>query len=101
MSGGSVVDGRDIFVRGGRLMMTDSALSPGFARNRGSTEFTYSSITPNGGQVDIRVSDEVRIEGFTQVGGIVTPGIRTFAGVRRRAADRDNWGRGAKYSYRR
>ena len=28
MSGGSVVDGREIFVRSGRLLMTDSALSP-------------------------------------------------------------------------
>jgi filamentous hemagglutinin family protein len=78
MSGGSVVDGREIFVRSGRLLMTDSALAPGFGRNRGPT---IPLITPNGGQVDIRVSDEMRIEGFTQVGGIVNPGIRTFTGV--------------------
>ena len=37
MSGGSVVDAREIFVRSGSLLMTDSALAPGFARNRGST----------------------------------------------------------------
>ena len=73
---GSVVDGREIFVRSGRLLMTDSALAPGFARNRGPTV-----PPPDGGQVDIRVSDEVRIEGFTRPGGIVDPGIRTFAGV--------------------
>jgi len=79
MSGGSVVDGRDIFVRGGRLIMTDSALSPAFAR--GHLAGQAGQIVPNGGQVNISVSDEVRIEGFTQVGGIVNPGIRTFVGV--------------------
>jgi filamentous hemagglutinin family protein len=78
MSGGSVVDAREIFVRSGRLVMADSALAPFFARTRVPT---LPPPTPDGGQVDIRVSDEVRIEGFTQVGGIVTPGIRTFAGV--------------------
>ncbi len=78
MSGGSVVDARQIFVRSGRLLMTDSALAPFFARTRVPT---LPPPTPDGGQIDIRVSDEVRIEGFTQVGGIVTPGIRTFAGV--------------------
>jgi filamentous hemagglutinin family protein len=81
MTGGSVVDAREIFVRSGRLLMTDSALAPGFARNRGSTSSPIPLITPDGGQVDIRLSDEVRIEGFTAVGGIVAPGIRTFAGV--------------------
>ena len=79
MSGGSVVDGRDIFVRGGRLIMTDSALSPAFAR--GHLAGQAGQIVPNGGQVNVSVSDEVRIEGFTQVGGIVNPGIRTFVGV--------------------
>ena len=79
MSGGSVVDGHDIFVRGGRLIMTDSALSPAFAR--GHVAGQAGQIVPNGGQVNISVSDEVRIEGFTQVGGIVNPGIRTFVGV--------------------
>jgi filamentous hemagglutinin family protein len=78
MSGGSVVDAREIFVRSGRLLMTDSALAPFFARTRVPT---LPPPTPDGGQVDVRVSDEVRIEGLTQVGGIVTPGIRTFAGV--------------------
>lgn len=73
---GSVVDGREIFVRSGRLLMTDSALAPGFARNRGPTV-----PPPDGGQVNIQVSDEVRIDGFTRPGGIVDPGIRTFAGV--------------------
>ena len=79
MSGGSVVDGRNIFVRAGRLTMTDSALSPAFAR--GHLAGQAGQIVPNGGQVNVSVSDEVRIEGFTQVGGIVNPGIRTFVGV--------------------
>jgi len=79
MSGGSVVDGHDIFVRGGRLIMTDSALSPAFAR--GHVAGQAGQIVPNGGQVNVSVSDEVRVEGFTQVGGIVNPGIRTFVGV--------------------
>src|SRR5262249_393863 len=77
MSGGSVVDGREIFVRSGRLVMTDSALFPGFGFARPG----LPTVIPNGGQVDVRVSDEVRIEGFTQVGGVVLPRIRTFAGV--------------------
>ena len=34
------------------------------------------------------------------MGGIVTPGIRTFTGVAGPASDRHNWGRRAKYSYR-
>jgi filamentous hemagglutinin family protein len=79
MSGGSVVDGRDIFVRGGRLIMTDSALSPAFAR--GHLAGQAGQIVPSGGQVNISVSDDVRIDGFTQVGGVVGPGIRTFVGV--------------------
>lgn len=79
MSGGSVVDGRNIFVRAGRLIMTDSALSPAFAR--GHLAGQAGQIVPNGGQVNVSVSDEVRLEGFTQVGGIVNPGIRTFVGV--------------------
>src|SRR5262249_22570807 len=79
MSGGSVVDAREIFVRSGRLVMTDSALAPAFARGRLPGQ--PGQTVPNGGEVNIRVSDEVRIEGFTLVGGIVTPGVRTFAGV--------------------
>ena len=79
MSGGSVVDGRDIFVRGGRLLMTDSGLSLAFAR--GHLAGQAGQIVPNGGQVNISVSDDVSIQGFTQVGGVVAPGIRTFVGV--------------------
>jgi filamentous hemagglutinin family protein len=78
MSGGSVVDGREIFVRSGRLLMTDSALFPGFGLGRVPG---LPLIAPNGGQVNVRVSDEVRIDGFTQVGNVVLPGIRTFTGV--------------------
>ena len=78
MSGGSVVDGREIFVRSGRLLITNSALSPGFAFGRpGLTTVP----PPDGGQVNIRVSDEVRVEGSTPVGQVVNQGIRTFAGV--------------------
>ena len=80
MSGGSVVDGREIFVRSGRLLMTDSALAPGLCPAI-AVQPGHNSSSPDGGQVNIRVSDEVRIEGFTPVGGIVAPGIRTFAGV--------------------
>jgi filamentous hemagglutinin family protein len=78
MSGGSVVDGKEIFIRSGRLLMTDSALFPGFGLGRVPG---LPLVFPNGGQVNVRVSDEVRIDGFTQVGGVVLPGIRTFAGV--------------------
>jgi filamentous hemagglutinin family protein len=99
MSGGSVVDGREVLVRSGRLLMTDSALSPGFAAGG----FTAGGapvpprvpnvLPPDGGLVNIRVSDEVRIEGLTQAqrggsplptvvsAGFVAPGIRTFSGV--------------------
>jgi filamentous hemagglutinin family protein len=77
MSGGSVVDGKEIFVRSGRLVMTDSALFPGFGFGRPGLPLVF----PNGGQVNVRVSDEVRIDGFTPVGNVVLPGIRTFAGL--------------------
>jgi large exoprotein involved in heme utilization and adhesion len=57
----SVVDGKDVFIRGGRLVMHDGLISPGL-----NAFFTPS---PDGGEVNIRVSGDV----FTQAGSFLTP----------------------------
>jgi hypothetical protein len=46
----SVVDGKDVFIRGGRLVMHDGLISPGL-----NAFFTPS---PDGGEVNIRVSGD-------------------------------------------
>ena len=51
----SLVDAKEIFVRGGRLVMNDAALFPGFFSELGVTP------APNGGAIDIKVASDVNL----------------------------------------
>jgi filamentous hemagglutinin family protein len=79
ITGRAVVDGREINIRGGRLEITDATLFPGFFFLFGGAFSSF--LRPNGGQVSIRVTDDVTITGTRPalIGGIL-PGIQTFAG---------------------
>jgi len=65
---GSVVDGKEIFVRGGRLAIEDGVIMPGaFAFDQ---TFAVDPVTklplnglPDGGQVNVKVSGDVTISG--------------------------------------
>ena len=73
----SIVDAQEIFVRGGRLVMNDAALFPGFFSTLGVTP------APNGGAIDIKVASDVnlRATGIDQFLIGFPGGIRTFAGT--------------------
>ncbi len=64
----SIVDAKEIFVRGGRLVMNDAALFPGFFLG-----------SPNGGAIDIKVASDInlRATGIDQVIMAMPGGIRT------------------------
>ena len=74
--GGSIVDGKEVFIRGGRLVINDSLIMPG------AFAFLGAPVPqPNGGEVNIKVSGDVTITGtrpepFTAA----PPGILTFNG---------------------
>ena len=75
IKGNSVIDGKEVFIRGGRLVIEQANILPGF--------FFLSARPvdpPNGGEVNIQVSDSVTIKGppadFNGFSGIVT-----FAGL--------------------
>lgn len=69
----SVIDGKEVFIRGGQLVMDNGLISPG-----ASSLFTPS---PDGGEVDIRVTGDVSITA-TDVDFLsnLVPGIFTTAG---------------------
>jgi filamentous hemagglutinin family protein len=71
---GSIVDAREVYIRGGRLEITNAYVSPGV--------FTFAGLgtAPNGGEVNVLVSDDIEITGQSLVFGLFTPGIRTRAG---------------------
>jgi filamentous hemagglutinin family protein len=75
ITGGAVVDGREINIRGGRLEITDAMLFPGVS----SLVRPPDSPAPNGGQVSIRVTDDVTITGTRTLR--VVPGTQRFSGV--------------------
>ena len=72
---GSLVDGKEIFVRGGRLVIDDGVLLPGAFALFGLAPF------PDGGEVNIKVADDVTIKGTTfEPLTTLHPGIFVFAG---------------------
>jgi filamentous hemagglutinin family protein len=73
--GGSLVDGREVFIRGGRLEIRDAVIFPG-----AFSQFRVSA-PPNGGEVNVKVTNDVAVIGNSFVPLIQDrPGIQTFAG---------------------
>jgi filamentous hemagglutinin family protein len=73
--GGSLVDGREVFIRGGRLEIRDAVIFPG-----AFSQFRVGN-PPNGGEVNVKVTNDVAIIGNSFVPLIQDhPGIQTFAG---------------------
>jgi filamentous hemagglutinin family protein len=76
---GSIVDGKEIFVRSGRLVIDDGVLLPGaFA-----AEFSFVGLSPlpNGGEVNIKVTDDVTITGTDLEPLTFTPpGVFAYSG---------------------
>ena len=72
---GSLVDGKDIFIRGGRLVIDDGVVLPGAFAIFGL------ALPPDGGEVNIKVSDDVTIKGTTlEPFTGASPGIFAYAG---------------------
>jgi filamentous hemagglutinin family protein len=75
--GGSIVDGKEVFIRSGRLVIDESLIMPG--------AFAFLGLPvppPDGGEVNIKVTNDVTITGtapepFTQA----PPGILVFNGA--------------------
>ncbi len=74
IKGNSVIDGKEVFIRGGRLVIEGGDILPGFFFLNG-----LSGDPPNGGEVNIQTSDSVTIKGPpSDLNGF--SGILTFAG---------------------
>jgi filamentous hemagglutinin family protein len=75
IKGNSVIDGKEVFIRGGRLVIEGANILPGFF-----FQFGGAGAPPNGGEVNIQVSDSVTIKGPpSDFNGF--SGILTFAGL--------------------
>lgn len=80
INGGSVVDATDVYIRGGQIVLDDSAIAPGF--------FYVAGLAPppNGGSVDIGAREQISITGTTPLpvarpdGGPYLAGITAFGG---------------------
>jgi filamentous hemagglutinin family protein len=74
INGNSVLDAKEVFIRGGRLVIEQANILPGFFFLSG-----FPVDPPNGGEVNIQVSDSVIIKGPpSDLNGF--SGILTFAG---------------------
>ena len=80
--GASIVDGKDIFIRAGRLEINNGVIVPGgFAFEAFGLPFVGLSPLPDGGQLNIKVTDDLIITG-TDFDGLTfaTPGIFVYEG---------------------
>jgi filamentous hemagglutinin family protein len=75
LDAGSLVDSKEVFIRGGRLVIQDAIISPG------SLSLFGLGPSSNGGQVDVRVSGDLEISGSGTLFGSLTPGILTFTSL--------------------
>ncbi|RPJ34778.1 MAG: filamentous hemagglutinin N-terminal domain-containing protein, partial [Planctomycetaceae bacterium] len=73
IKGSSVIDGKEVFIRGGRLMIEEALILPGFF-----VQFGAPFEPPNGGEVNIQTSESVNIKGPPSTFGL--SGILTSAG---------------------
>jgi len=75
--GGSIVDGNEVFIRGGRLTIDESVIMPG--------AFAFLGVPvppPDGGQVNIKVTNDVTITGTAlEPNTQAPPGILVYNGT--------------------
>jgi filamentous hemagglutinin family protein len=75
--GGSIVDGKEVFIRGGRLLIDESVLMPG--------AFAFLGVPvppPDGGQVNIKVTGGMTITGTAlEPNTQAPPGILVYNGT--------------------
>ena len=79
IKGNGILDAKEVFIRGGRLVIEHANILPGFFFLNG-----VSGDPPNGGEVNIQVSDSVNIKGppsdFNGFSGILTAAGLPFPG---------------------
>jgi filamentous hemagglutinin family protein len=85
ITGGAIVDGKDVFIRGGELVITNATIFPGYFASKAPVAPLNNAPqpTPGGGEVNINVTNGVTITGTAP--SLITQntefGIQTFAGV--------------------
>ena len=57
LTGGSVIDATEVFIRGGNIVMEDSVVASGFFAAVGLAP------PPNGGSIDVEVTDQINVTG--------------------------------------
>jgi len=79
ISGGSIVDAKNIYIRGGNLVIDESVLVPGgFAYE---LSFVGYSPLPDGGEVNIKVTDNLSMTGTDlEILTLAAPGIFVYTG---------------------
>jgi len=79
ISGGSIVDAKNIYIRGGNLVIDESVLVPGgFAYE---LSFVGYSPLPDGGEVNVKVSDSLSMTGTDlELLTLAAPGIFVYTG---------------------
>ena len=87
ITGGSIIDANEIYIRGGNVIINDSMIAPGYMA------LLFGLPQANGGTIDIAATEQFSITGtapmntfFSQYlgvpgGGSFLAGITTFAGV--------------------
>jgi large exoprotein involved in heme utilization and adhesion len=79
IQGKSIIDAREIYIRGGQLTINNGVLFPG------ANPVIFNKYTqPNGGQVNIKATGDLTIRGSTVIsgpGGTFLMGIHTQAGL--------------------
>ncbi len=80
ITGGSIVDAKNVFIRGGDLAITSATISPGFFTVLAPTATSNGAPAPaaGGGEVNIRVANGVTISGPFN---LVAPGIQFQGGT--------------------
>ena len=79
ISGGSIVDAKNIYIRGGNLVIDESVLVPGgFAFE---LSFVGLSPLPDGGEVNVKVTDNLTMTGTDlEILTLAAPGIFVYTG---------------------
>src|SRR5262249_42937688 len=77
LRGGSIVDGKNVYIRGGQFVVDNAVVIPGAF----SLRTPSLGPTPNGGEVDVKVTGDVTFTG-TRVDPLIgaRAGIFAFAG---------------------
>jgi filamentous hemagglutinin family protein len=77
----SIVDAKEIFIRGGQLEISNGVIAPGYFA-AGLSGLIFSSPLPDGGEVNIKVTQDVTITG-TGLDALtnIAPGIFVYQGI--------------------